>query len=329
MHDLATRFASMGGQMLTSTRAVELLIEDKRVVGAVVEREGKRAEIRAGAVLIADGGFQGNAELVRRYITPRPDLLCMRNAGTGIGDGLLMAQAAGAALVNMESFYGHVQCLEAIGNDSLWPYPILDHLTTTGIVVDAAGRRFADEGLGGVATANAIARLERPDTAVVVFDEAIWQGPGKSRRVPPNPNLLAAGVKLFSAQTADQLALQLGMEPSVLGATIQSYNEAIVSNRLQSLSPPRSDANSSAMSLNAPLYALRASAGITYTMGGISTDAHARVHHRDGAFIEGLFAAGSTAAGLEGGPLTGYVGGLAKAVVFALRAAEYVAREKI
>lgn len=252
----------------------------------------------------------------------------MRNAGTGIGDGLLMAQAAGAALVDMESFYGHVQCLEAIGNDSLWPYPILDHLTTTGIVVDAAGKRFADEGLGGVATANAIARLERPDTAVVVFDEAIWQGPGKSRRVPPNPNLLAAGATLFSAPTADQLARELDMEPDVLCETIRTYNEAIASNRLQSLSPPRSNANSSAMSLGAPLYALRASAGITYTMGGISTDAHARVRHREGAFIEGLFAAGSAAAGLEGGPLTGYVGGLTKAVVFALRAAEYVAQER-
>jgi fumarate reductase flavoprotein subunit len=62
---------------------------------------------------------QGNAELVRRYISPDPARLCQRGAGTGVGDGLTMARAIGAQLVNMDRFYGHVQVSEAIENDEL------------------------------------------------------------------------------------------------------------------------------------------------------------------------------------------------------------------
>ena len=65
-----------------------------------------------------------------------------------------------------------------------------------------------------------------------------------------------------------------------------------------------------------PFYAVPLCAGITYTMGGVAVDAQARVLHSAGRPIEGLYAAGGTIGGLEGGPFTGYTGGLAKALVF-------------
>lgn len=327
LRDLAARFTAAGGRMRTGTRAVGLMVEDGRCAGLAVEHGGGREALRARAVLIADGGFQGNAELVRRHISPRPEALCTRGGGTGRGDGLLMAEAAGAKLVEMGCFYGHVQCLEAIGDEALWPYPILDLLTAAGILVDAQGRRFADEGLGGVAAANAIARLDRPDAALVVFDEAIWQGPGRDYLIPPNPNILDAGVKLVSAPTLAELAAKTGMDPAVLAATVEAHNAALAQDRLQTLDPPRSNPAGAAMPVTGPFHALRVCAGITYTMGGIATDADGRVRHRDGGTVGGLFAAGSAAAGIEGGSRAGYVGGLTKAVVFALRAAECAARK--
>ena len=66
-------------------------------------------------------------------------------------------------------------------------------------------------------------------------------------------------------------------------------------------------------------------AGITYTMGGIAIDGHARVKHRDGGVIDGLYAAGSATGGIEGGKLAGYIGGLSKAATFGFRAAEHAA----
>jgi fumarate reductase flavoprotein subunit len=66
-------------------------------------------------------------------------------------------------------------------------------------------------------------------------------------------------------------------------------------------------------------------AGITYTMGGIAINGHGQVQQQDKTAIPGLFAAGATTGGLEGGGRLGYVGGLVKAGVFGLRAAERIA----
>ena len=66
-------------------------------------------------------------------------------------------------------------------------------------------------------------------------------------------------------------------------------------------------------------------AGLTYTMGGPAVDTHGRVMHESGRVFQTLFAVGSAAGGLEGGERSGYVGGLIKAFVLGLRAAECVA----
>jgi fumarate reductase flavoprotein subunit len=65
-----------------------------------------------------------------------------------------------------------------------------------------------------------------------------------------------------------------------------------------------------------PFFAVPLCAGITYTMGGIAIDGQCRVEHIAGGVIEGLYAAGSTTGGHEGGPVAGYTGGLGKATTF-------------
>ena len=63
-----------------------------------IKRGGEPLRINARAVQLSDGGFQANLELLKRFISPQPDRLLQRNAKTGIGDGLRMAEAAGAVL---------------------------------------------------------------------------------------------------------------------------------------------------------------------------------------------------------------------------------------
>ncbi len=97
--------------------------------------------------------------------------------------------------------------------------------------------------------------------------------------------------------------------------------------RLQSgYTPSRQTARYEACPIaKAPFYALPMCAGITYTMGGIGVNAHAQALRADGVVIEGPYALGAAAGGLEGGLEVGYVGGLAKGGVTALVAAERVA----
>ena len=78
-------------------------------IGVLATRGSDVIRYGTDSVVIADGGFQSNEDLLRRYISPSPERLLQRNAGTGRGDGLLMAHAVGAALTDMECFYGHVQ----------------------------------------------------------------------------------------------------------------------------------------------------------------------------------------------------------------------------
>tara|TARA_A100001391_G_scaffold145276_1_gene102897 strand:- start:26394 stop:27824 length:1431 start_codon:yes stop_codon:yes gene_type:complete len=328
---LAGRLAQRGGTFLRGHRGQSLVMHKGACVGlSALDTDGQKVTFQATAVIIADGGFQGNADLVRRFISPQPDKLCMRGAGTGMGDGLMMAEAVGAKLVGLESFYGHVQASEALENDALWPYPILDILASSALIVGPDGRRFTDEGLGGVPLANAIARLDDPLSSFVIFDGAIWEGPGRSFLLPPNPTFEERGVQIFRADTLEQLAGQIGVLPDALKETVDQYNIGLAQGQMHTLSPPRTvRAETLAGSPNrvsgGPYMAIRLCAGLTYTMGGISIDADARVLSEGGAPIPGLFAAGSATGGLDGGPDAVYLGGLARAATFGLRAGESAA----
>lgn len=320
---LEANLTGRGGQLVRGARVCAIEPDN---AGRWVVRTHEGVVVRAGAVIIADGGFQGDPELVGLHISPRPDRVLQRGAGTGRGDGLRMAVKLGAATVGLDRFYGHVMTADALTNPDLWPYPWADPIVTAGIVVDARARRFVDEAKGAVFVANAIARLSDPLSAVAIFDEAIWSGPAAGGVIPPNPNLEVVGAKLYQAPSIAELAKALDLPPDALAATVTGWNDALAAGRGAALEPPRGDGPPPAFPiLHAPFRAVRLCAGITYTMGGIAIDGDARVLRADGSAIDGLYAAGTAAGGLEGGPMSGYVGGLAKSCITGLRAAEHIA----
>jgi len=323
---LADRLRHFGGELIQGATAQALILRDGACVGVEAQRNGQGVALSAQAVVIADGGFQGNPELLRQHIMPDPDQVKQRGAATGLGDGLRMAREAGAAITALDGFYGHLLCRDAMGNDRVWPYPELDGIAASGIVVNPAGERFLNEGMGGIHMANALARSPAPLGATLILDTRIWDTAGKSARIPVNPELVRAGGTVHRAETLDALAHLAGIDPAGLARTVAAYNEACASGGFAALTPPRgSDRYAPAPITTAPFLAIPACAGITYTMGGIAIDADARVRHRDGGTIPGLYAAGATTGGIEGGALIGYTGGLSKAAVFGFRAAEHAA----
>ena len=327
LRTLETRLGTRNGEVVRGVRAKSLIMDGGRCVGVAAERDGAETAYYARAVFIADGGFQGNAELVGRYVSAHPERLKQRGAGTGRGDGMKMANAVGAALIGMDRFYGHCLSTDALTNDNLWPYPYLDSLVTAGIVVDANGTRFVDEGRGGVYVANAVAKLADPLSSHVIFDGAIWEKAGRNGLIPANPHLEKEGATMHRAQTLDALAAAAKLPADALARTVSEYNEAVAGKRLQSgYTPPRATSRFEACPIaQAPFFALPMCAGITYTMGGVAVNTHSQALRADGSVIEGLYALGASTGGLEGGPEVGYVGGLAKGGITALVAAEHVA----
>ena len=185
----------------------------------------------------------------------------------------------------------------------------------------------------GSSVANAMARLDDPLGCVAIFDSAIWDASGKTYVMSANPFLAQSGGTVHRAITVAEAATLAGVPGDQTAATVKAYNEAVAAGTLSSLDPSRSADTghpwgSKAMPIaTAPFYAVPLCAGITYTMGGVAVDPSARVLHRSGAPIAGLYAAGAAIGGLEGGPVVGYSGGLAKALVFGKIAGESAARD--
>ncbi len=322
---LALELVELGGTLQLGARASELLLEQGRCVGVRGTCQGKEKIWRAPYCVIADGGFQANRTLFEKHIGAGFDAVFQRGARTGRGDGLTMALAAGAALTPGNRFYGHVLCSDAKHNDQVWPYPEVDALATAGIVIDATGKRFVDEGRSGVHLANELANSAPTGQLFAVFDQTIWDGPGTTARIPANPLLERAGGTILRASTAAELAEQMGVPTQAFIDTLNQYNRALTEGNLQALPIPRSEKVTPLPIVQAPLMAIPICPGITYTMVGIDIDAQAQVLDSNSIPIPGLFAAGATTGGLEGGQDSAYIGGLIKSGSFGLLAAERIA----
>src|SRR5882724_9831931 len=325
MRQLEQNLVKHGGVVQRGTQVTELVVENGACVGVIAR------QIDARAVVIADGGFAANPQMVAQYITPRADRVLARVGPGANGDGIRLAEAAGAAIGGFGAFYGHVHHRAAMQSPRLWPYPHLDAVAEVALLVGPDGRRFTDEGLGGVCQANAIARLADPLSAHLIMDDAMWQvEPKLTTTVAANSAMVTAGGALISAPDLDTLAAKIGVAASALAETVRAHNEAVAANDFARLAIPRSIKKHKPMAFAAPPYhAVPLCAGITGTMGGVVIDAQARARKREGGVFEGLYAVGTPVAGLEGGPRAGYVGGLSKAFILGLLAAEGAAEASV
>lgn len=330
LRTLEVRLSEFNGSILRGHRVDKILMKDGNYVGLSGAMNGStnNAEswcIYSKTVVIADGGFQANLNDLKKYISPYPINIVQRNAKTGVGDGIRIAKEIGASLVGLDKFYGHVLSRDALHNEQLWPYPWVDELSRSCIVLNSQGERFVDEGFGGVHIANALAKLSDPASAIVVFDHESWLGPARQRALSTNPFLVKAGATVWSALNFDELSNLAGVPAVSLSRSIAEYNEAIESDNLHLLIPSRTTQRYPALKIQKPpFYAIPVSPGITYTMGGIKIDSYSRVLDEHDKVISGVYAVGSTTGGLEGGEMSGYIGGLCKAAVTGLRAGEHI-----
>ncbi len=327
MRQFEQNLAKRGGALLRGTKVMEITVANGACAGVMAEQNGKRVRIDAKAVVVADGGFAANPQMIARYIAPRADRVLARVGPGASGDGIRMAETAGAAIGGFGAFYGHVHHRNAMINPKLWPYPHLDAVAEVAVLIGPDGKRFTDEGLGGVCQANAIARLTDPLSAFLVMDEAMWQAePRLTTTVAANSAMVTAGGALVSAGDLDTLAARIGVPAQALAQTVREHSDAVASGAFARIAVPRSVKKHKPMVFAVPpFHAVPLCAGVTGTMGGIVIDEHGCAQRRDGGVFPGLYAVGTPVAGLEGGPRAGYVGGLSKAFILGLLAAEHMA----
>ena len=330
LRHLRQRLENRGGTVIGGATGIEFIPDrHRRIAGIAIRHRRTVVDVPARSVLLADGGFQANPRLITTHIGRFADRMKLRATPTGTGDALLMAEPFRASVIGPQHFYGHLLHRDALYDDRLWPYPDIDPLLATGILINQSGSRYADEGLGGVAMANATSRLSDPRGSWVVADSAGWRAlrPAKADGGPFDDRIgyfTSVGARVFTGSTLEALAEQIGIDGRSLLDTVAGLNGAFDEERLSRLAVPRTLLP--ARLECPPFHALPVVPGITFTMGGLLTGRSAQVLDRDRVPVPGLFAAGATMGGLQGGPSGGYVGGLAPALVFGFLAGEGVAQ---
>jgi len=329
---LAKAFASAGGQLRTQARCLDLRMDSSGSVrGASYRDRTGDHEVKCSAVVLATGGFQGDALLTSTFLGPWADRAYVRSNPGSTGDGLRLAGRVGAAASKgLSSFYGHLLPAPPVRPDPAAFRGLTQFYSEACIVLNMAGRRFVDESRGDDICAVRLIREEEA-TGFIVFDEARHQADVMEPYVPdavrtdPLPVVRAAGGRVLEGQTIEQLSRQLfeeyGVPAARATATIHEFNEAWRRNDPSILSVGRRHGLHACEA--PPFYAVPVRPGITFTEGGVRADRECRALDDIGRPIPGLYIAGADVGAVS---IEGYIGGLAPSLMTGLRAGINAAR---
>ena len=306
-----------GVRVVYEARARELMLSGGRVEGVrATLRGGETLEVTAGAVVLASGGFEANAEMRARYLGPGWDLAKVRGSRHNMGDGIQMALAAGA-----EPFGNWSGC-HAVGWDmNAPPYGDLEvgdgfqkHSYPFGIMVNAGGQRFLDEGADfrnyTYAKYGREILAQPGQFAWQIFDAKVTHLLRDEYRIRE--------VTRVTADSIEDLAGKMeGVDGARLAQTIGEFNAAVQTD--VPFDPNVKDGRAAAglavaksnwaNPLDTPPYqGFAVTCGITFTFGGLRIDRDARVINGEGGPIDGLYAAGELVGGLFYGNYPGGTG---------------------
>ena len=273
-----------GVKMMLDTTATEILTDANGAAVGVkaTGASGETVTVNAKAVVLASGGFGANLDMVVKY---KPELKgFMTTNAPGIqGQGIEMAQAIGAATVDMDQIQIH-PTVEA--NTAAL---ITEGLRGDGaVLINAEGKRFIDE----VGTRDVVSAAEIAQTGSyswLVVDQAMVDASSVIQ------GYIKKGYTVTGA-TYEELGKAMGVDAAAFAETMDKWNGYV-----EAKNDPDFGRTSFANPLNtAPYYAVKVTAGVHHTMGGLKINANTEVLNEKGEVIPGLFAAGEVTGGVHG-----------------------------
>ena len=273
-----------GVKMMLDTTATEILTDANGAAVGVkaTGASGETVTVNAKAVVLATGGFGANLDMVVKY---KPELKgFMTTNAPGIqGQGIEMAQAIGAATVDMDQIQIH-PTVEA--NTAAL---ITEGLRGDGaILINEEGQRFIDE----VGTRDVVSAAEIAQTGSyswLVVDQAMADA----------SSVIQGYIKkgyTVTGSTYEELGKAMGVDAAAFAETMEKWNGYV-----EAKNDPDFGRTSFANKLDtAPYYAIKVTAGVHHTMGGLKINANTEVLNEKGEVIPGLFAAGEVTGGVHG-----------------------------
>ncbi len=268
---------------LMETTASEIVMVDGAAKGVIAKgKTGNTVTVNADAVILAAGGFGANLEMVAAY-QPSLEGFMTTNAAGLQGQGIQMAQAVGAAVVDMDQ----IQIHPTVQFDTA--ALITESLRADGaVLINAEGKRFIDEvGTRDVVSAAEIAQTGSYSWLIV------------DQRMLDASSVIAGYVKkgfTFTGETYEELAAAIGVDAATFAETMNAWNGYVAAKN-----DPDFGRVSFANPLDtAPFYAIKVTAGIHHTMGGVKINTSTQVLNTEGNAIPGLYAAGEVTGGVHG-----------------------------
>ena len=273
-----------GIEIIYNTEAKEILTADNAVAGIKAEGKDKNYTINAQAVILATGGFGANEDMYTQY---RPELkgFVTTNTPGATGDGITMAEAVGANLVDIEQIQIHPTVEQTTS------LLITESVRGGGaILVNKDAKRFGNELLTRDVVSASI--IEQEDGyAYTIFDQQLRDSLSAIEKYVEN-NIVV------QADTIEDLAKELGLDEATLVSTVNTWNEAVANQNDAEFG--RNTGMEKNISVG-PFYAIKIAPGVHHTMGGVEINTNAEVISKEDTVIPGLFAAGEVAGGVHGG----------------------------
>ena len=281
-------------QILTETEAKELVVSaEGRVTGFLAEGKSGKVTVNASkCVIVASGCFVANVEMRDQYNTIWPTLTDIKttNHKGATGDGIIMAEKIDASIVQMEN----IQLLP-MGDPSTGSLSgNIEQGVENRIFVNTIGNRFVDEGARRDVMTKALMEQENSTMWVIVDQHSYPTGDTVNNFNESIDSLVEQG-RAFKADTLEDLAQQIGVEPENLKKSVEAFNASVDGAKDEfgrTLFMDKID--------TAPFYAGARVPTVHHTMGGIKITAETRVVDNNGIIIEGLFAAGEVTGGIHG-----------------------------
>jgi len=314
--DFRTCFARelerLGVALLLKSRVERLLMEDGRVVGLELEHEGasitdlERQEVRASkAVVLAAGGYQANHDLRRRFQSEDDSRGPYYGVSSARGDGHLMGQTVGGALVNMTLIPMYVRCSSSLVEDV--------------IAVNGYGMRFHDEAGPYIERVKAL-RAQPESIGYYIFDARVAASKsGLVGHLPEAPR---------KADTIARLAVLIGCEHEDLSETVATWNALVASGAERDPEFGRVVFPSPRLGIiEPPFHVAPMIVGASFTAGGFQVTRRMQVRDEAGTPIPGLYAVGDCVGEVNPGAGVGGIH-IASATTLGLVAGESVAEEE-
>lgn len=267
--------------ILTETSAMEILVDDANVITGVkaLDASGNEIIYNTKAVVLATGGMDYNLELMEKYHSDATGLLSFSNKGN-TGDGLNMALALNAGVVAKDAEVGYT----IVAGETEYNSEINQFITNPYLLVNQIGERFVDESGTHSLVYEDLVKQEG-QVAYLIFDQTNYA---------PVIETAVDKSSVVSADTIEELAGLIGIDPTSLSATVKYYNDMIEYGKdtqfgktILGITPVATP----------KYYAVKIVPAIMGTLTGIKTDLDAQVLDADGNVITGLYAAGEIASG--------------------------------